>query len=115
MAVIQYNADTIPASAKLAVDAAAVALTKRLAAVAGFNAGVAFCAANGAQQHAEYHAAQMELIRVQTEWFKSRLAEQDAEKNYRDAYLDHLSDLRKAVEKVAGIKNEGSDLPATDA
>ena len=106
MPVIQYTADTIPASAKLAVDSAAVALTKRLAAVAGFNAGIKFCADAGAQQQADYHAAQMELIRVQTEWFKSRLAEQDEEKKYRDAYLDQLSDLRSAVEKMAGINTE---------
>lgn len=114
MAVTQYNADTIPASAKFQVDAAAVALTKRLAAVAGFNAGIAFCADAGAQQQRDYHAAQMELIRVQTEWFKARLAEQDAETQHRATCNELTQRQARAQEALVWLYEQvtGKKAPA---
>lgn len=114
MPVNQYNADTIPASAKVAVDAAAVALTKRLAAVAGFNAGIKFCADTGAQQQADYHAAQMELIRVQTEWFTSRLAEQPAEAEHRRTCVELIQRQSRAQEALVSVIEQATGKKAEE-
>lgn len=109
MAVTQYTADTIPAEAKAAVDAAAVKGTKRLCAVAGFNAGydIGYQAGIAAAVAAgDKLAAEERQLRI--DWYRAAAESRMDDKAYRTAYLDHLSELREAVQVLAGAK-EGTE------
>lgn len=67
----------------------------------GFKAGIAAAVASG-----DKLASEERQLRI--DWYKAAAESRMDDKAYRTAYLDHLSELREAVQKLAGTK-EGTE------